>query len=124
GKVWQEPTGIQNPIDLPNAAPGFGYWSDTHLKLGDDGYLHVWYRGNYLKHDGVSYDRFVVHRKSRDGVNWSDKTLCWSTADTGLRDDNALVSPAFIKDGSYWNAYDVLAASETGGLAPSPVGNQ
>lgn len=121
GITWQEPLGITNPIDLPQALPNNGYWSDTHLKIGDDGFMHVWYRGNYMDFEGIPYTRFVVHRKSRDGVNWSDATLCYSTSDPELSADNQIVSPAFIKEGSYWHVYDVIVKSQTGGI--SPVGN-
>lgn len=115
GIEWIEPNGIINPVDRAPALPNTGYWSDTHLKLGNDGMLHLWYRGNYIS---PNYTRHVVHRKSRDGINWSETTTCYSTSDAGLMADNQIVSPAFELQVEHWNCFDVIVKSTTGGLAP------
>lgn len=92
GYKWVEPAGIVNPIDLPeNEYPGHSYWSDTHLTLGDDGYMYLYYRGVGSAFGGYTN----YYRRSQDGVNWSDRTFL-VTSDNG-------VSPVILKreDGVY-----------------------
>lgn len=118
GKTWIEPLGISNPLDFPNAAPDTDYWSDTELRLGDDGYMHLLYRGNGASRGG----RNVVHRRSRDGVNWSERTTIYD-CDTlpVIGTANAILSPSFVKSGSRWICYDVNQSSATAGNLAIPA---
>ena len=122
GIDWQEPVGISNPLDTPDAEDVIGsqnsYWSDTHLVLGNDSYLHLYYRGNVisaskLNQPSGSFMRSVVHRKSKDGVNWSDAELIYSTNTEGVDVNSGLMSPAFINDKSHWEVYDVVTKTVT-----------
>ena len=118
GVVWIEPVGINNPIDQPQPADvNQSYWSDGHLELGDDAYLHLYYRGNSFSNnyfgDGLTHSRFVVHRKSKDGVNWSDKELLYSDLKNGVDSGSGLLSPCFIKNGSFWHCFDGVRSTAT-----------
>lgn len=120
GVTWVEPAGIHNPLDVPPPAPSLDYWSDTHIALGSDGYLHLWYRGNGAGYGG----RGVVHRKSRDGVNWSARKDIYSTASLSSVDTtNLLLSPAFLQNGGSWLCFDAVRTSPTGLVIP-PQKNQ
>lgn len=120
GVTWVEPAGIQNPLDVPPPAPNLDYWSDTHIALGSDGYLHLWYRGNGTGYGG----RGVVHRKSRDGVNWSARKDIYSAASLSSVDTgNLLLSPAFLQHGASWLCFDAIRTSPTGLVIP-PQKNQ
>jgi len=122
GIAWQEPDGISNPLDLPNNAPDSDYWTDTHLVLGDDGRLHMFYRGNGVSRGG----RCITHRSSRDGTTWSSPIDLWtanSLANVGT--ENLLLSPTFVKYGARWTCFDVIASSDVAGSLLLPAqGNQ
>ena len=107
---WVEPTGA--PLDLPEDG-NLSYWSDTHLEIGDDGYMYCWYRGN-----GFSFqDRFVVYRRTRDGVNWSDRVVVNKNGGA-LSSANLLLSPAIHRDGTKWVVYDLLRSDSRGLVFP------
>lgn len=98
GKNFVEPAGISNPIDLPVGELGSNnYWSDTHLLLGDDGWLYAIYRsvGSALGGGTTNW-----YKRSRDGVTWSDRTLVISSA--------TQVSPVVHKSGAAHIYYDVV----------------
>jgi len=81
GYKWLEPTGITNPIDLPeNEFPNHSYWSDTHLALGTDGYLYCYYRGVGPAFGGATN----FYRRSLDGVTWSDPRVLLVTSDNAV----------------------------------------
>ena len=119
--VWQQPTGIMNPIDIPPSADiSLGYWSDTHLMLGDDGYLYCFYRGNampssYLNTSAGIHARAIVYKKSKDGVNWSqNRTFVYSTTTSSNDKDIGLMSPAITKNGSIYHKYELVDGNVSG----------
>ncbi len=126
GLVWIEPNGIINPLDQPepNDVGTNAYWSDTHLELGDDGYFHLYYRGsafsqNYFG-DNIRHSKSIVHRKSKNGVNWSERKLMYSEeTNNNVDSDSALLSPVFINNGSYWHCFDCVRTS-----ASNPIPSQ
>ena len=72
GVSWQEiPAG---PLEMAPSAPD--YWSDTHLTLGDDGFLYCIYRG-YGAMVGGGFKLYM--KRSRDGVNWTGRTQIGSS---------------------------------------------
>ena len=120
GMTWIEPVGIQNPLEVPPPYPSPDYLSDTHIALGSDGYMHLFYRGNGNSYGG----RGLMHRKSRDGVNWSARQDIYSAASLSSVDTgNLLLSPAFMQNGSSWLCFDAIRTSPTGLIIP-PQKNQ
>lgn len=114
--TWIEPSGISNPIDLPPASPSNGYWSDTHLTLGRDGYLYCFYRGNHMPPsitNGIGTGtRVVVYKRSRNGIDWSELNLMYHT--TGIGESIGIMSPAVINAENMWHIYDVVDANKSG----------
>lgn len=102
--TWVEPSGGR--IDAPEDG-NTSFWSDVHLALGGDGYLHLWYRGS-----GFTYGpRFYVYRRSRDGVNWSPRQVFNIERQGDLSPmtaNNFSVSAAFHQVDGVWNCYDVF----------------
>lgn len=119
--VWQQPTGITNPIDIPPSADiSLGYWSDTHLMLGDDGYLYCFYRGNampssYLNTSVGVHARAVVYKKTKDGVNWSqNRTFVYSTTTSSNDKDIGLMSPAITQNETIFHKYELVDGNVSG----------
>lgn len=118
--IWQEPVGITNPIDVPPPADlSLGYWSDTHLMLGDDGYLYCFYRGsaipsNYLNTSAGNHTRAIVYKKSKDGVNWSNRTFVYSTTTSCNDKDIGLMSPAITQNGTIFHKYELVDGNVSG----------
>lgn len=117
GINWQEPDGLVNPIDVPNDGDS-SYWSDTHLVLGEDGFLYAFYRGNHF--GGVN--RLYAYKRSRNGVDWSERKVIFNT-DTSLSDTyNRTLSPVWYKHGDgMWACVDVLWPSPDAVDWPSEV---
>ena len=122
GENWIEPVGINNPIDvtapLSFTEAGYPFWSDTHLLLGNDGYLYCYYRGvgmpkGYLVEGETGlYDTVTVCKKSRDGINWGEREIVFEHPNGG--------SQAFVKFNNTVHCFDVVFNSvET----PLPVAN-
>lgn len=108
-QTWVEPAGGR--LDMPEEGNG-SYWSDTHLALGDDGCLHLWYRG-YNFSFGV---RCYAHRWSRDGVTWSARRLFNIPGQgslAGLTPASEYLSPAFHRVGAGWACYNLVRPSGT-----------
>ncbi|OCH31882.1 hypothetical protein A6E13_16190, partial [Aliivibrio fischeri] len=104
GINWEEPDGLVNPIDVPNDGDA-SYWSDTHLVLNDDGFLYAFYRGNHFE----GKNRLYAYKKSRDGINWSEREIIFHT-DTSIADSyNRTLSPTWYKHGDgTWACVDIL----------------
>lgn len=69
------------PIDM--AGDGDSYWSDTHLALGDDGWLYCFYRGvNWPAVGGEPAGTRNYYQRSRNGVNWSGRTFFHTSQNT------------------------------------------
>lgn len=98
--TWIEPSGGR--IDYPEDGNA-SYWSDTHLVIDDDGWMYCVYRGNGFTLGG----RYIVAKRSRDGVNWSDRIIIYNS-DTDGGYNNGLYSPAIYKHGGRWQYIDVL----------------
>lgn len=116
GLNWEEPEHIKNPLDTPYVGPFISYWSDTNLIFYKNK-LYCFYRGNGLPKnyfgDRKNHYRNIVYRVSDDGVNWSERTLLYSTLNKGLDDESGIVSPSFVynsaEEKSY--CYDVVFSS-------------
>ncbi|GEM_PF-1055768 len=113
GINWEEPIGIVNPIARPTEDTVKGkYWSDTHLTLGDDGYLYCFFRGYNLALRTINettgtHARAVGYMRSLDGVNWEPFKLIYSS-DTATSANINLLSPCFINQDGFWHVFDVL----------------
>lgn len=119
GINWQEPEGITNPIDAPNDGDS-SYWSDTHLVLGDDGFLYAFYRGNHFG----GGNRLYAYKKSRDGVSWSEREVIFHTDTSAADSYNRTLSPSWYKHGDgVWACIDVLWSSPQAVNWPSEVEN-
>lgn len=94
---WVEPSGGR--IDEPE--DNSSWWSDSHLALDDDGWLYCIYRGNYF----TFANHCVVAKRSRDGVNWSERIMIFNSNNEPV--DGGVLSPAIYKSGSYWNYVDI-----------------
>ena len=118
--IWQQPVGITNPIDVPPSADiSLGYWSDTHLMLGDDGYLYCFYRGNsmpysYLNTTSGNHTRAIVYKKSKDGENWSNRKFVYSTATDASNIDIGLMSPAIVQQKTIFHKYELVDGNKSG----------
>ena len=127
GINWTEPVDhfgnvIQNPLAQPvnaewaAANSSFGYYSDTHIEMGDDGYMYLYYRGNYMPYPTLTDTNkvvFILMRRSRDGVNWSEPVLIKSTTDADVDNRSGMVSPAIVNVNGTWNYYDVAYSTTT-----------
>lgn len=111
--TWVEPSG--GPLDLPEDGNG-SYWSDTHLALDDDGWLYCIYRGQYFS---FASGRVIVARRSRDGVNWSDRIIISNPSDGPLTAANLAASPVIFKKGSRWTYIDILNTSTSFPVPPN-----
>lgn len=128
GENWQTPEGLINPIDV--TAPltydsPYPFWSDTHLLMGDDGYLYCYYRGvgmakGYVHNDSQmgDYSNVIVVKKTNDGVNWTEREVVYSTETEGVDDDSELLSPAFFKYKNVINCFDVVMSTVLHPIAP------
>lgn len=126
GIDWIEPSG--KPIDV--TAPlsynyaSYPFWSDTHLVYGDDGYLYCYYRGvgqpKAYVHNNPSlsglYNVVIVRRKTRDGINWSDREIITSTEDSGV--GSSILSPGIDKVRTTLNYYDLITNSASDPIPP------
>ncbi|TBT87133.1 hypothetical protein D5E71_15150 [Vibrio parahaemolyticus] len=120
GVKWKEPDGLVNPIDVPNDEDS-SYWSDTHLVLGDDGFLYAFYRGNHFG----GGNRLYAYKRSRDGVNWSDREVIFHTDTSSADTSNRTLSPSWYKHGDgVWACIDVLWPSPQAVNWPYEVENQ
>lgn len=115
GINWIEPTGIKNPIDvtapLSYTNAGYPFWSDTHLLMGDDGYMYCYYRGVnmpksyiYPTNETTLLRTVTVCKKTRDGVNWSPREVVF--------ENTRCISPAFFPYKTRIQCYDIVK-SET-----------
>lgn len=132
GINWTEPVDhfgnvIQNPLAQPinaewaAANSSFGYYSDTHIEMGDDGYMYLYYRGNYMPYPTLTDPNkivFILMRKSRDGVNWSEPVLIKSTTDADVDNGSGMVSPAIVNVNGTWNYYDVAYSTASHPYTP------
>lgn len=105
--TWIEPTGA--PLDLPDPSTSTGFWSDTHLVIDDDGWMYCFYRGSYFYGHESS---FIVAKKTRDGLNWSERMIVYDPAVGGV--NNGILSPAIYKNGTKWQCVDILLNIEGG----------
>lgn len=99
GDTWVVPPGGTNPVEP--AIGGSGYNSDTHLEVGPDGTVYLFWRA-YMPSQ-VGTEERIYYRSSTDGVTWSAKTLVRSADATVER----LLSPAVFWDGDQWVMYAV-----------------
>ena len=121
GINWTEPvdhfgTTIKNPLDQPvnktyaDATLAYGYYSDTHIEMGDDGYMYLYYRGNQQPYPTVNDPHksvYILMRKSRDGVNWSNAVIVKSIGDADIEIGSAIVSPAIVNNNGAWSYFDI-----------------
>ena len=122
GILWEEPVvnekKVLNPLDRPSSTDKYN--SDTHLALGDDGYLYVFYRtfsDSYID---------IYSMRSSDGVTWSARNTIFSTkSSTKVTSVNFLLSPCFAKTGdSQWSCLDLIRSVEPqNGLFIAPQRN-
>lgn len=100
--TWVEPSGGRID-DLEGL--GNGYWSDTHLAIGDDGCMHLYYRGVGLGGMDVSF----AYKKSRDGVNWSPREIILNGNDQEFSAFfGSFLSPSFFQSPKgMWQKYVV-----------------
>lgn len=124
---WIEPT--QNPIDVP--APFsftnvvYPFNSDTHLLIGDDGWMYCYYRMTDMPREYVNnnpgeagvYKIAMVCKKSRDGVNWSERMVVFGDDTPGVNADNLPKSQAYFYKGAKVQCYDMV---KTSALLPIP----
>lgn len=108
-ETWVEPTGAR--LDGPT---GNSFLSDTHMVLGDDGFMHLWYRDVNVQ--GGTY--FLWYRKSRDGLNWSPRIDVKATGTGDTNNQHTPLSPAIHRVGAGWAWYDCIKAT---GSLPIPA---
>ena len=133
GIIWDEPVDkfgnkVVNPLDRPVPqdwvdahAGSLGYWSDTHIELGDDGYMYCFYRGNYQPFPVTELNNPVEIaynqvRRSKDGVHWEAPKLIMKTStvagtinEYNLDKLSGIVSPAIVNNNGTWNYWDIAA---------------
>ena len=95
--TWVEPS--SGRLDKPE--DNSSWWSDSHLALDDDGWLYCIYRGNYF----TFANHIIVAKRSRDGVNWSERIVIYNSANEPT--DGGILSPAIYKKGDYWHYVDL-----------------
>lgn len=124
---WIEPT--QNPIDVP--APFsftnvvYPFNSDTHLLIGDDGWMYCYYRMTDMPREYVNnnpgeagvYKIAMVCKKSRDGVNWSERIVVFGDDTPGVNAENLPKAQAYFYKGAKVQCYDMV---KTSALLPIP----
>ncbi|MGI5864610.1 MAG: hypothetical protein ACOX6T_21530 [Myxococcales bacterium] len=116
GIHWEEPDGIDNPIDLAPDTPSQSYWSDPHLVLGPEGVLYCFYRGAGPEFGG----RSLTFRTSTDGVHWSPRRHAYASGPLASVDyTNKLLSPVVIASGDGWDVFDVVRSSPTALFIPA-----
>lgn len=90
GVTWTEPAGVTNPLV---AKPSLAYNSDTHLTLGPDNHLYLFYRSASEAGQPDEENLYVI--SSADGVTWTAPTLLMTSATPDW-----LLSPAVWYDAS------------------------
>lgn len=94
GIIWNEPAGIANPIE--NSPEGTPYSSDVNLVF-QDGYLYCYWRDNIFK------NRYLLVKKSSDGVNWTSKTIVATWPSKGID----AIAPSIVKSENNFYCYAV-----------------
>lgn len=89
---WEEPHGIENPLDVPNTPDSFHYNSDTHLLYNDElDQIELFWR--YVNDEDNTVT--IYKMTSKDGVNWNDREIFLYSNN---RKEKDYVSPAIIYD--------------------------
>jgi hypothetical protein len=99
-ETWIAPPGLTNPIAPAPASPLYNSDGDIFYDAADDK-LYVIYRES----DGATVDRIFV-RSSADGVTWSAATQIIPDAE-----ENTIVSPALVYNGSYYELFCINGQS-------------
>ena len=89
---WIEPTGTNNPLDIPENAGKYHYNSDTHLLYNEDlNQLELFWR--YV--DDENNTVTIYKTASKDGINWTEKEVFLYSDN---RKELDYVSPAIMYD--------------------------
>lgn len=121
GTNWTEI--LKNPIDdlTENEIKELDYFSDPHLVLVGDS-IECWYRFTHRKGVRNNYCNLqLVRKKSKDGVNWSEREVMVNLASNeGKSLGNMVVSPAILhQNGKYRIWYVNSESRETRGISYS-----
>lgn len=93
---WEEPSGINNPLDTPGGIIGgstISYWSDTHIVFVNNR-LELYYRGVLSNNTIV-----IVRRVSNDGIIWSEREVVHTDVGTST------VCPVVIHNGKKYQMW-------------------
>ena len=98
---WVNPKGIKNPLDIPQISDDEHFNSDTHLLFNKNkNELEVFWRYvNFQDNEATIYIK-----KSKDGVNWSDKEIFIKSNDRKQQD---YVSPSIIFENGIYRMWYV-----------------